>query len=257
MIKLKIYSKELRLRAFSLVFSLLCTFLILYTYSTEYLWFLTKPIYILENAQSAKDLASFSGLHFQCTEISEAFKTYVYVAFALSGFFVFPLVLYHVFCFFAPGCFLFERLSWRFLLFTLIVIVYGAFFFGLKICVREFWSFFSNFEIHRFTLNLQLEARILNTVHFIFKIIFLTQCFCQLPLFFYILLKEDKISSQFLSEKRIYIYVSLILITSVVAPADLYVQAFLIGIHLVFIEILILFTFVFEHFLKKQQKSAP
>ena len=88
MIKIQLYNKEIRLRLFSVLLSFIFTFIILYTYSIEYIWFLTKPVYLLDKSNVNK-LRTFDGLHFQCTEISEAFKTYVSVAFGLSFLFLF------------------------------------------------------------------------------------------------------------------------------------------------------------------------
>lgn len=236
--KLEFYNNEIQIRACSLLFSFTFIFLTLYYYANEYTWLLTKSLY---NAESINDK-----LRFQCTEISEAFQTYIYISFGLSTVFFFPLGIYHIFCFTAPGLYSFERKNWIFSILFIAFSMYCSLFFGLKIILPACWYFFSKLGISTMIFTIQLEARILNTIQFIFTILVFTFTFSQFPFFFYQLLRTNKITSHFLSKNRSYFYLSLILISSILAPPDIYVQTFILSLNFISLEILIFFSFLFE-----------
>lgn len=236
--KLAFYNSEIQIRACSLFFSFVFVFLTLYYYANDYTWLLTKSLYNIENVDNK--------LEFQCTEISEAFQTYIYISFGLSILFFFPLTIYHVFCFFAPGLYRLERTNWVFILLFVCVSFYVSFFVGLKVIVHACWYFFSKLGCDTSIFTIQLEARILNTIQFIFALLGLTFVFSQFPFFFYLLLRKNKITSNFLSKNRSYFYLCLILISSFIAPPDFYVQGLILCLNFLFLEILIFFSFLFE-----------
>lgn len=236
--KLEFYNNEIQIRVCSLIFSFIFIFLTLYYYANEYTWLLTKSLYNIENIDDK--------LQFQCTEISEAFQTYIYISFGLSTIFFIPLATYHIFCFFAPGLYSFERKNWIFILLFVCSSLYSSFFFGLKIIVHACWYFFSKFGINTLIFTVQLEARILNTIQFIFAILVFTFFLSQFPFILYLLLRTNKITSHFLSKNRSYFYLFLILISSIIAPPDVYVQGFILCLNFIFLEMFIFFSFLFE-----------
>lgn len=227
--KIHQYRNEIQIRMLSCLFSFLLIFLVLYSYTLEYTWILTQ------NVRSSE----FCELRFQYTNVSEAFQTAVYVGLLGGWIFHFPLCIYHVFCFFCPGFYIYERNQWG----TRVCIVnflcgaslYIGFHFLLSIC----WSFFSHFEIESHIFHLEFQPRILNTLQFIFTLLYITLFCCQFPYILYILLQKKIINSKTIVQKRTYLYMSVALISSVFAPPEIYFQCSLMFVTILILEYLI------------------
>lgn len=236
--KFHYYKYEIQIRSFSFVFCFLFLFFIIYFYATEYTWLLSKWLIYNQKSEFALD--------FQCTEISEAFQTYINISFIGAFFYNIPLTLYHTLCFFAPGFYQTERKHWIKHIWSICGLFSFGLFFGFKFILGLSWYFFSHLEIHTSVLNVQFEPRILNTVNFVFLILTVTIIFCQLPYIFYMFLYTNKIHSGFFSKNRSYIYMFSVLICSFLSPPDLYLQSIFILINFLFIEFFIFVSFLFK-----------
>lgn len=236
--KFQYYGYEIRIRIFSFVLSLLLVFLSIYSYGTEYIWFIIKCLVTRE--QSEDNL--ISKLSFQCTEISEAFQSYIYISILGVFFFTLPLGCYHIFTFVAPGLFKKENVYWKSHIRCLLFLFYFSVYIGITEILNFGWTFFSQFEIKTIILNVEFEPRLLKTLHFVFSFMSFFVFICQFPYFFYLCLQTNKIYSEYLTTNRLYFYFSSILICSLLAPPDIVFQSLLILLSFVFIEFFIFFS---------------
>ena len=212
MILLKLYTGELRLRFLSFVFSFFLTFCTLYNYSSEYFYFLAKPLHILR---------------FIFTDISEAFQTYLELSFGLSFFFLLPFLLYQIFSFFVPGFFCYEKKYYLKCLQSFFSLYLFSFFFTWLVILPILWSFFTQFETQTGLVHIELEPRILTNLRFILKVFLFSQFFFQIPflsiLYFQNFGKEKHL---IVSQNRHLVYIGILIICSCFCPPDVFLQVF-------------------------------
>jgi sec-independent protein translocase protein TatC len=229
--EIQFYTQELRLRSFFLLFSFLSTLLSVYIYSSEYIFFVVQPL----------------GLHhFIFTHISEAFQASVEFSLFLSFIILIPSVLYQFFCFCAPGLFEKERKYYSKILLIFCILSMISAFLSFTIFLPLISQFFVNFEIQKVGMNLQLEARILGSIHFLFQILCISELLCILPLICFLLFEKAILRKNFASKNRKLWYFCLLVLCALICPPEFVLQCIGSGICICVFEIGIFSGYVLE-----------
>lgn len=98
---------EVKLRIFYIIFSTILTFLICYNSQIEIIYILSKPFLDLEQT-------------FIFLKLTEAFYTLLKICTILTLLIIIPFFSYHVWCFFLPSFYKFERTSRNFFFFSFV-----------------------------------------------------------------------------------------------------------------------------------------
>ncbi len=163
------------------------------------------------------------------TGLTEAFFTYLKVAFFAGVFLTFPVLLMQIWVFVAPGLYKNERkVLLPFLLATPIL------FFAGGACVYYLvlpmaWPFFLSFQSSGadMALPIQLEARVSEYLDLIMTLIFAFGLCFQLPVLLTLLGRAGIISAEFLASKRKYAVIITFIVAAFLTPPDIISQVML------------------------------
>ena len=210
---------ELRRRLLWSAVAFMVCFAGCYYFSDKIYSFLAKPLAdILEDRPGVRRLIF--------TELTEAFFTYLKVAFFGAAFISFPVVATQVYLFVAPGLYRREKKAFLpFLLATPVLFVLGgalAYYFVFPAA----WRFFLSFESidGGGGLPVQLEAKVSEYLSLVMKLIFAFGLAFQLPVLLTLLAKVGIISSRGLKKYRRYAYVGTFIVAAIITPPDVITQ---------------------------------
>jgi sec-independent protein translocase protein TatC len=182
------------------------------------------------------------------TGLTEAFFTYLKVAFFAGIFLTFPVLLAQVWMFMAPGLYKNERNAFMpFLMATPILFFAGGavVYFGI---IPMAWPFFLSFQSSgaETALPIQLEARVSEYLDLIMTLIFAFGLCFQLPVLLTLLGKAGIVSSSALAAKRKYAVIFTFVVAAFLTPPDVISQVGLAIPILGLYEISILLVRLFE-----------
>ncbi|HYG85110.1 MAG TPA: twin-arginine translocase subunit TatC [Azospirillum sp.] len=209
---------ELRNRLMYSIAALLVAFLLCYMVSDRIYNFLVQPL---------ADLLAGQGRRMIYTGLTEAFFTYVKVAFWAGCFIAFPIIASQIWMFVAPGLYKHERKAFLpFLAATPILFLTGAamvyyFIFPLA------WHFFLGFEFHPTSgteLPIEFEARVGEYLSLVMALIFAFGVAFQLPVVLTLLIRAGILSTEALVSKRRYAIVFVFVVAAVLTPPDVISQ---------------------------------
>jgi sec-independent protein translocase protein TatC len=180
------------------------------------------------------------------TNLTEALYTSIEISFLCSLYITIPLGLYQFWCFLVPSKFQNQRQKVNFtfgliFLFFVTSIVFVYFFFLPKL-----YGFLLDFQITTHLLHIELQARIQSYVKLACKIFMFFTFFFQFPLIFFFFVKHNYVKLDFLFTNRKKIFFIVLIICSLVCPADIFSQftvTLLIG---VFLEILFFTSYLYK-----------
>lgn len=163
------------------------------------------------------------------TGLTEAFFTYLKVAFFSGIFLTFPVLLMQIWMFIAPGLYANEKqVFFPFLVATPVL------FFAGGACVYYVvlpmaWPFFLSFQSTGgdMALPIQLEARVSEYLDLIMTLIFAFGLCFQLPVFLTLLGRAGIISADFLARKRKYAIIITFIVAAFLTPPDIVSQILL------------------------------
>lgn len=163
------------------------------------------------------------------TGLTEAFFTYMKVAFFAGVFLTFPVLLMQVWMFIAPGLYANERSVFLpFLVATPILFFLGG------ACVYYIvlptaWPFFLSFQSNGsdMALPIQLEARVSEYLDLIMTLIFAFGLCFQLPVVLTLMGRAGIISADFLVKNRKYAVIVVFIIAALLTPPDIMSQILL------------------------------
>ncbi|MCB1841197.1 MAG: twin-arginine translocase subunit TatC [Alphaproteobacteria bacterium] len=212
---------ELRKRLIWVFSTMILSTIICYFYVNEIYGFLVMP---LANAMGPGDTQRLI-----YTDLTEAFFTYLKVAFFSGIFLTFPVLLIQVWIFVAPG--LYEKEKRAFLPFLAATPI--LFFLGAA-CVYYLvlpmaWPFFLSFQVTReeAVLPIQLEARVSEYLDLIMTLIFAFGLCFQMPVFLTLLGYVGLITPEWLAERRKYMIIVIFIVAAVLTPPDILSQILL------------------------------
>ena len=177
--------------------------------------FLTTPLWQAMGEEPGRRLI-YTGL-------TEAFLTYLKVAF-FSGFILtFPFILWQGWLFVGPGLYDHEKKSiWPFLMMSPLLFLMGASLAYYVVCPWA-WQFFLSFEMPPSPtgLSLRLEARISEYLAIILKLIMAFGLCFQLPLIILGLSKVGFLTLKSLERNRKYAFLIIVVVAAIITPPDI------------------------------------
>ena len=182
------------------------------------------------------------------TGLTEAFFTYLKVAFFAGVFITFPVLLAQLWMFIAPGLYKNERSAFLpFLIVTPILFFAGGavVYYGV---IPMAWDFFLSFQSTgaQTALPIQLEARVSEYLDLIMTLIFAFGLCFQLPVLLTLMGKAGMVSSATLASKRKYAVIFTFVVAAFLTPPDVISQVGLAVPILGLYEISILLVKMFE-----------
>lgn len=197
-----------------------------------------------------------SSIKFIFTDVEEAFSSQVLVCLIFSFLAILPHFTYNLFSFFIPSLYLYESKKWICRSFLFIIVWYS---FNINVqnnIIPRFAEFLIQFQITSSAFNVVAETKIYSYCSWALSIFLLTNLiFISFYLIFF-LIKSKKVSTDFLSVRRKWCRVVLLLFSALIAPPDLFVQ-FSLTLFLIFcLEVFIWFFSIYKHLLHCKWKSA-
>ena len=210
---------ELRRRLLWSLAAFMVAFVVCYHFSGAIYSFLAEPLaHILEQRGQNRRLIF--------TALTEAFFTYLKVAFFGAAFVAFPIIASQVWLFVAPGLYRSEKRAFLpFLAATPVLFVAGAalaYYFIFPVA----WAFFLSFETPTGGggIPIELEAKVGEYLDLVMKLVFAFGVAFQLPVALSLMAKVGIISSKSLKKARRYAYVGMFVIAAILAPPDVITQ---------------------------------
>jgi sec-independent protein translocase protein TatC len=209
---------ELRNRLMYSCAAILIGFLICYFFSEQIYAFLVRPLADIYQGQTGRRMI-YTGL-------TEAFFTYVKVAFWAGAFLTFPFVASQLWMFIAPGLYRTEKQAFLpFLIATPVLFFLG----GAMVYYLIFplaWRFFLSFETPGGDgmLPIELEARVGEYLSLVMKLIFAFGLSFQLPVALTLMGRAGLITSEQLARNRRFAIVGVFVVAAIITPPDIISQ---------------------------------
>ena len=210
---------ELRRRLMWSIGAFMICFLLCYHFSDIIFSWLAEPLASVLEAQGG-------GKRLIYTHLTEAFFTYIKVAFFGAACISFPVVAGQLWMFVAPGLYRSEKRAFApFLLATPILFTAGAslaYFFIFPVA----WKFFASFQTTTGAggLPIELEPKVGEYLDLVMKLIFAFGVAFQLPVALSLLAKVGIVTSAGLRKYRRYAIVGNFVVAAVLAPPDVITQ---------------------------------
>ena len=209
---------ELRNRLMYACGAILIGFVGCYFFADEIYNFLVAPLADIYQGQTGRRMI-YTGL-------TEAFFTYLKVAFWAGAFLTFPFVAAQLWLFIAPGLYRKEKQAFLpFLIATPILFFMG----GAMVYYVIFplaWRFFVSFETPGGpgTLPIELEARVSEYLSLVMKLIFAFGLAFQLPVALTLMGRVGLITAEQLSRNRKFAIVGIFAVAAIITPPDVISQ---------------------------------
>jgi sec-independent protein translocase protein TatC len=204
---------ELRRRLIWAFGLLLVAMIVSYVYAQPIYGFLVEPLARAMGPEGTNRLIY--------TNLTEAFMTYLKVAF-FTGFYVtFPIILMQIWLFIAPGLYQHERRMFQAFFVATPVLFYlgGAMVYFVVLPVA--WTFFLSFQSTggETVLPIQLEARVGEYLDLVMLLVFAFGLAFELPILLMLLARANIITAQTLRKRRKYAIIIAFIVAAVLTPS--------------------------------------
>ena len=209
---------ELRNRLIYAIAALLAGFLVCYFFAEDIYRFLIRPLADVYEGQTGRRMI-YTGL-------TEAFFTYIKVAFWAGAFLTFPIIASQLWLFIAPGMYRNEKRAFLpFLVATPILFFLGGAV-AYYIIFPLAWRFFVSFETPGTEggLPIELEARVSEYLSLVMKLIFAFGLSFQLPVALTLMGRVGLITSEQLRRNRKFAIVGVFVTAAIITPPDVISQ---------------------------------
>ena len=242
---------ELRNRLMYSAAALLIGFFVCYLFAAHIYEFLVRPL-----AKIYADMG-YTDRRMIYTGLTEAFFTYIKVAFWAGAFITFPFVATQLWLFIAPGLYRNEKEAFLPFLIATPILFFAGGAFVYYFVFPNAWRFFVSFETPVAgpgELPIQLEARVGEYLDLVMKLIFGFGIAFQLTVGLTLLGRVGILSSEQLSKGRRYAIVLIFIAAAILTPPDVISQIGLALPMLLLYEISIFLVRYFER--KRAAKEA-
>ncbi|MFK7840196.1 MAG: twin-arginine translocase subunit TatC [Bdellovibrionales bacterium] len=184
--------------------------------------FLVQPLADAMEAEGGSQRLIYTGL-------TEAFFTYLKVAFFAGIFLTFPILLWQIWLFIAPGLYRSEKHAFLPFLVATPLLFFAGGAIVYYVVMPQAWPFFLSFQTgaEETTLPIQLEARVSEYLDLIMTLIFAFGLCFQLPVLLTLLGKAGLVSANGLASKRKYALIVTFVVAAFLTPPDVISQVLL------------------------------
>ena len=209
---------ELRKRLIWIIAAMAVGTAVCFVFVEDIYSFLVQPLATAMDGQSTQRLI-YTGL-------TEAFFTYIKVAFFAGIFLTFPILLLQIWLFIAPGLYKAEKRAFLPFLIATPVLFFAGGAIVYYVVMPMAWPFFLSFQTgaEETTLPIQLEARVSEYLDLIMTLIFAFGLCFQLPVLLTLMGKAGLVSADWLASKRKYALIITFIIAAFLTPPDVISQ---------------------------------
>jgi len=207
---------EVRIRSVWILIGLGLTWFTCYWFSEELIFPLAKPFLILTLPLDS---------YFVCTQLTEAFSTYLATSSIACFYFVFPLISYQIWCFLIPSCYGEQRTKYNRFFYLSGFCFFLFLFLTFSWVVPNVWHFlYLMGATSTNSLMIKLQPKIYDYIMLTVRILFISSVCSQVPVIVICLLELRGLSVETSTNNRRFLMVFSLFTAALSTPPDIWCQ---------------------------------